>query len=347
MEEQTILQTESVWIATGDVEAFYTNVDVTETLEGLHNAFHDLELEGVDPTAISSLAEVVMESNCFRFGNKFFHQIKGIAMGTACAPAFANVALGMLECQVKDIVNCTKRKDGLVLYLRYIDDILVVFKGSKTACETYLDSLSSKLKPYNVSWEISSTSQRTSFLDIEFFFEGRLGALGLQSRVFRKKLNKHQYIPWSSAHPITVKKAFVKAELTRFMVISSTQILFEERRKEFMEALGRRGYPSDILRIWKKQVCYEDRAWTLSKKKTLPRGIPLMLPSEYDEIWEYADMSNILQVMKREWEEVGEIPTSLQGPLIKSLRRTDNLFDKLSVWNKAILKGRSDSAVGL
>lgn len=114
-----------------------------------------------------------------------------------------------------------------------------------------------------------------------------------------------------------------------------------------MEALGRRGYPSDILRIWKKQVCYEDRAWTLSKKKTLPRGIPLMLPSEYDEIWEYADMSNILQVMKREWEEVGEIPTSLQGPLIKSLRRTDNLFDKLSVWNKAILKGRSDSAVGL
>ncbi|KAF2752380.1 hypothetical protein EJ05DRAFT_429301, partial [Pseudovirgaria hyperparasitica] len=56
-------------------------------------------------------------------------------------------------------------------------------------------------------------------------------------------MNKHHYIPWSSAHPLTVKRAFVKAEMTRFMVLSSSRRLFEERLQEFHQALRRRGYP--------------------------------------------------------------------------------------------------------
>ena len=66
-----------------------------------------------------------------------------------------------------------------------------------------------------------------------------------------------------------------------------------------------------------------------------------MLPSEYDEVWEYIDLKEVFEVMIQEWARCGEsLPDSLHGPIIKSLRRTDNLFDKLSVWNKAILKGR-------
>lgn len=342
VEATTISKTEDVWIVTGDVESFYTNVDVDGTLSVLREGLESLELEGeVDPQATRDLIEVVMATNCFSFNGKFFHQRQGIAMGTACAPAFANCNLGVSEILVEDIVNCRSHTSGLVLYARYIDDIFLVFKGKKAACESFLENLSSSLKPFTISWEICSTSQRTSFLDIEFFFEGRFGDLGLQTKVFRKKLNKHQYIPWSSAHPLTVKRAFVKAELTRFMVISSKQVLFEERRQEFIEALHRRGYPTGILRDWIKQVAYRDRAWTLSKSKSSSRGLPLMLPSEYDEVWEYVDLKEVFGVMMDSWGHLGvPLPESLMGPLIKSLRRTDNLFDKLSSWNKAVLKGR-------
>lgn len=168
-----------------------------------------------------------------------------------------------------------------------------------------------------------------------------LGPVGIQSKVFRKRMNQHQYIPWSSAHPQSVKKAFIKAELTRFMVISSTKVLFEEKVQDFLRALGRRGYPSTILQHWKKQVRYEDRSYTLSKRKDESvRGQPLMLPSSYDEIWEYTDLRSVFQTMMSHWVKCGEpLPPSLTGPLIKSLRRTDNLFDKFSSWNKAILNG--------
>ena len=341
VEKHTILRTEEVWLVTGDVESFYTNVSVASTIDTLRQAMHSVESQGgVDMAAIADLAEVVMSTNCFGFNGTWYHQEQGIAMGTPCAPSFANVNLGLKEVLIPEIVEAGGQS-GLILYLRYIDDIFLVFKGNRTALQSCLDILSTRLAPFTIGWEVSSTRDSTSFLDIEFFFDQGWGPLGLQSKVFRKRMNKHQYIPWSSAHPDAVKKAFIKAELTRFMVISSIKPLFEERVAEFMKALRRRGYPSDTLHVWKKQVRYEDRAWSLSKRKDQSaRGIPLMLPSSYDEVWEYVDTQSVLLEMQKHWRGCGEpLPPSLLGPLLKSLRRTDNLFDKLSSWNKAMLKG--------
>jgi hypothetical protein len=64
-----------------------------------------------------------------------------------------------------------------------------------------------------------------------------------------------------------------------------------------------------------------------------------MLPSSYDEIWEYTDLRDVFKTMMDEWMKCGEpVPLSLMGPLIKSLKRTENMFDKFSSWNKAILQ---------
>jgi len=262
-------------------------------------------------------------------------------MGTACAPAFANLNLALLEDKVPDIIqSITNNQKGLILYVRYIDDIFLVFKGAKSDLQSLLNRLNQSFEPFKIGWNVHSPSMPMPFLDIEFFFEQGFGPVGVQSRVYRKKMNKHQYIPWSSAHPESVKKAFVKAELTRYMIISSQKSLFEERVLEFMEALLRRGYPGAVLKKWMKQVNYEERQMILFKKKTPGlRGLPLMLPSSYDEIWEYIDLHSVFQTMVRTWAGVDEpLPESLRGPLIKSLKRTENLFDKYSAWNKAILR---------
>jgi len=341
LEKQTVVRSNDIWLVSGDVESFYTNVETRDTYEKLSMFLTDeFSNNGIDHTKIPDLLEVVMFCNCFGFNKKYFLQTRGVAMGTSCAPAFANVALGFKERFVESIAKASDGcGDGLIFYVRYIDDIFLVYKGTKSACQSCLDDISSKLKPFKIGWEIHSQREPISFLDVEFFFEQGFGPVGIQSRVYRKRMNQHQYIPWSSAHPQSVKKAFIKAELTRFMVISSSKKLFEEKVSEFMLALGRRGYPSTILRIWKKQVNYEDRSYTLSKRKDMiARGQPLMLPSSYDEVWEYTDLREVFNVMMNEWVRCGEpLPPSLTGPLIKSLKRTENMFDKFSSWNKAIL----------
>ena len=342
LEKKTVVRSDNVWLVTGDVEAFYTNVSVADTIDQIEVLLQGRSpYNGVDCTNIAALLQVVMFCNCFSFNEKFFRQTNGIAMGTSCAPSFANVNLGFKEQFVDSIARLsTNPVDGLIFYVRYIDDIFLVFKGSKTACQSCLDDLSTKLQPFKIDWKINSSFSPTPFLDAEFFFEQGFGPVGVQSRVFRKKMNQHQYIPWSSAHPDTVKKAFVKAELTRYMIISSTKKLFEEKVSEFMQALGRRGYPPVILHVWKKQVQYEDRQYSLSKRKDSVRGLPLLLHSTYDEVWEYLDLKKVFNVMRDEWMKCEEpIPLSLIGPLIKSLNRSENLFDKFSSWNKAVLRG--------
>jgi hypothetical protein len=305
----TVVRSNNVWLVTGDVESFYTNVETRDTYEKLSTFLTaEYSTNGIDHTKIPDLLEVVMFANCFGFNGKHFLQTRGVAMGTSCAPAFANVSLGFKERFVESIAQAADgSQDGLIFYVRYIDDIFAIFKGTKSACQSCLDDISSKLKPFKIGWEIHSCREPISFLDVEFFFEQGFGPVGIQSRVFRKRMNQHQYIPWSSAHPQTVKKAFIKAELTRFMVISSTKELFEEKVREFMNALGRRGYPSTILRVWKKQVSYEDRLYSLSKRKdTVLRGQPLMLPSSYDEVWEYTDLRDVFKTMMGEWVKCGE-----------------------------------------
>jgi len=336
-----ITRSDDIWLVTGDVEAFYTNVNIDGTIEQIKKDLVDLPISSdYNHEGIPDLLDIVMNFNCFTFQGRYFYQRNGIAMGTSCAPSFANVNLGQKEVFVEDIVNLPKGpKKGLIFYVRYIDDIFLVYKGSRTDLQSLLNEMSQKFSPFKIGWEISSSLEAKPFLDMELFFEQGFGPVGLQTRVYRKRMNKHQYIPWSSAHPIAVKKAFIKAELTRFMTISSSRKLYEERVMEFMDALNRRGYPASTLRLWTKQVNYKDRLSSLLNDKEKSKGLPLMLPSSYDEIWELLDVQSVFEIMQKEWSNNREpLPVQLHGPLIKSLKRTDNLFDWFSSWNKAVLK---------
>ena len=344
VQKANLYRASDIWLVTGDVTAFYTNVNVHDTISRVVSEIGPfMGIEDLTPSMLGNLLHVVMGSNCFEYDEKHFHQVAGVAMGTACAPVFANLNLAFMEAP---LVMESKADACLKLYLRYIDDIFLVYQGSKSALDDKLEEISSRLKPFTIQWNICSSSEACSFLDIEFSFHWGFGPLGLQSKVHRKKMNKHQYIPFSSAHPQAVKKAFVKAELTRFCMLSSTKEAFEDKASEFMQALSRRGYPVDVLRRWWMQVCYEDRLRILSKRKVQGQGLPLMLPSSYDEIWEYVDVKQVLQTMWTEWAKLKDpVPASLSGPLLKSLRRTENLFDKFSAWNKTVLHGAAAPGV--
>lgn len=53
--------------------------------------------------------------------------------------------------------------------------------------------------------------------------------------------------------------------------------------------------------MWRKQVKYEDRLRSLSKRKDAgARGLSLMLLSSYDEVWEYIDLRSVFSVMRDE-----------------------------------------------
>jgi len=325
---------EQVWLISGDVQSFYTNVPIDETIQCIMDVAWSLDYPGWKVAMLRYLLEAIMTNNCCRYKGEFYLQLAGIAMGTSCAPAFANLYASQFE---RDITSW-KATTGLRYYCRYIDDILIIFVGTAAQRDALLRKV--KLGSLVVTWEIRNAFEGLAFLDLELFFSKQSQTRGLHTRLFRKKLNRNMYIPWSSAHPDSVKKSFIKGELTRLMYLSSQREYFEESKRSFYINLRKRGYPAEILSLWFMQVDYNERAVVLQSSgvKSQQRDIPLIMPSEYNLVWNYVNLHEVYANMQAQWQMRGvEIPDTLKGPLVLSLRRTRNFTDESTVWNKALL----------
>lgn len=320
---------EEIWICTGDVAAFYTNIDSKQSAKVTRGAFQLYCPESkIDGTVIAQMIRFIMENNYFEFSGEHWKQEGGLAMGTSCAPVLANIYAGFYERKLR-----VTRQSGVLLYNRYIDDILCIFQGTRKELIDYLQTI--ELGPLTINWSYSRTKKE--FLDIEIMRIRDTNGFHLDTRLFKKAMNKHLYIPWSSAHPSHVKKGFVKAELIRFAMVSSKVEYFAEARAQFYGNLRRRGYPPQTLEDWFKQVSYGKRSIYLETEKIQPDETPLMLPGQYNPVWEYINVEEVLRTARRGWSLERELPESLKQPLIRSLGRSTSLGDLLSAWNKTIL----------
>lgn len=325
-----------VWIMTGDVTSFYTMIPPNECAKVIAGAWQHFQNDSsITHTTIRKMVSFVMNNNFFAYRGQTFRQIKGLAMGTSCAPVLANIYAAYYERKARVV-----HREGVLLYVRYIDDILCFFQGSKE--EVVRFSQDFRLGHLEVRWSVNNI--RSEFLDIELIRGQQIGTRLCDTRLFRKEMNRHLYIPWSSAHPLHVKRGFVKAELTRYVILCSQPRYFADARQEFYGNLRRRGYPAKALNEWFTQVHYDDRA-ALLLPKIKRDAAPLMLSGHYNPVWEYVDVKEVLSAARRFWAKE-ELPAALEEPLIRSLGRTTSLFDLLSTWNKTILLSPSEGGPG-
>lgn len=314
---------------TGDVTAMYTNISQEGILETLRKTFEYFNSDGsFFTTGIESFileAVAFINSNVyFQYRGLQFRQNDGIAMGSPCAPVLANIYLGWYE-----FINGSHLNH--LFYGRFIDDIICIRTAQTSEPSAFpqrLDASASDAK-LEITWKREKES--CVFLDLTVYHS----VDKIHTRLFSKALNHYQYIPWSSAHPVSVKKGFCKAELLRFLVASSTPESFAGTRQTFWHHLHARGYPTTVLTRWFKLVTWEMRSVVLLKKKD-DRAPPLMLPGQYNPIWDFVLVRRIRDSMLAEWSR-GFVPAPLQDRLITSLSRTDSLFDFTRKWNKRIL----------
>jgi hypothetical protein len=327
--EEVKTNSEKCWIVTGDVVAFYTNINSSKCAEVVAGAWARYEPNSkVRPRFLQQMIQFIMNNNYFQFQGQVWKQQSGLAMGTSCAPVLANIYAGFYERQLR-----IPMQQGVRCYMRYIDDILLIFEGSEKELMAYLAKV--KLGSLTINWSYSKT--RKEFLDIEVMNIRTPMCQQLMTRLYKKPMNKHLYIPWSSAHPDHVKKAFVKAELIRFAIVSSEVEYFAEARNMFYGNLRRRGYPPQTLENWFQQVHYDQRSIFLAHQSKEEEETPIMLSGQYNPVWEYINVSEVMKKASIGWSLERKLPNSLQVPLIRSLSRSTNLGDLLSAWNKTIL----------
>jgi hypothetical protein len=314
----------AVRLHTGDVSAMYTSIPWVDFKIALASAVHWFPAYR-DNTALEDwilrAAELLWNSTVFQLGTKLWHQTDGVPMGIHCGPVFANLYMAFYE------KHYLENFDGL--YRRYIDDIFVLHKSD--------DEVSNMVQAPKmvITWNHSGIG--LSFLDV--WFHTHLGTPEICFRPYEKVGNHHQYLPWASSHPLSVKKGMIKGELMRAAAISNRQPYFLTWKATFLSRLISRGWPRSAVSKWGRQVRwhYRDAAFGTARARA---GDFIIAISSYNPAWESVSSSDIWVSMLETWTRCAPADKSLPFPqhAMISKKRTKSLWDLVRSVNRSLLR---------
>jgi len=314
----------SVRIHTGDVTAMYTSIPwhaFRVALAAMVHNFPEYNDNDALETWILDAAKLLWESTVFQLGNRLWHQKDGIPMGIHCGPVFANLYLAFYE------KHYLEGFDGL--YRRYIDDIFVLHSN---------DDVVSKLiqaPGMDIVWAHSDVG--LSFLDV--WFHTHEGSSDVCFRPYQKAKNHHQYLPWRSSHPLSVKRGMVKGELIRIANISYRESYFVSWRTTFQSRLIARGWPKKAVMKWSKQVKFDRRHAPVGAARART-GEYLIAVSSYNPVWEKVSSADIWSKMLTTWRESAPADKPMPFPQYTMIakKRTKSLWDLVRSVNQSLLR---------
>jgi heme oxygenase len=238
-------------IATMDVTALYTNIELNDGITKIQNMI----LEGcTKPTLVIDLLKFVLTCNYFKFGDQWYQQIHGAAMG------------GNVSCDYADLVLAAIEKDTKVngklpeTYLRYRDDI---FTGGTIK---QLQELEKHLnRQSTLVFNLEQLGRQVNFLDVTIYKSEHFKINGkLLLKPFVKPTNARDYTHPGTYKPDELKHNWIVGETIRILRGSSTAKDYNREILKFKQTLAKRGYSRTV--IWQKcKYTFEDRNWLITK----------------------------------------------------------------------------------
>jgi hypothetical protein len=254
---------------TADIASLYTNIDTQDGLCQVRRFLIERQVGARHMELIMSLLEFVMNNSYLTYREKVWHQIDGTAMGTACAPTYANIVVYMRE---KDVLR--EMSQHIYLYRRFLDDVFVYMAAvAVSELQARLNGMHPKIR-----FEFVVESHKAAFLDLSISKGERFQREGrFDLNVHQKKMNLYLYIPYRSFHTEAMKRSFILTELMRYIRNSSSATSYYELRALFWQRLRDRGYPSAFLLPIFNGIFYSDRPFFLWPSAELHNCPQLML----------------------------------------------------------------------
>ena len=215
-------------IFTMDAKSMYTNIHVDHALPIIMNFLTSDPLgkrivheEGINTTALAFAIETTMKNNIFMFGDTYWLQIAGTAMGTNPAPDYATLYYAIWELEI------IKQFNEIKYYSRYIDDGIGIWtqllpmdqneqrwqelqtKVNSFGEEHVFFQKNSHYKP--LEWEFSKKGNTAVFLDLNINIKDN----AIKTTIFEKELNLHLYLPPHSCHSPGVTKSLIYGAIKR------------------------------------------------------------------------------------------------------------------------------------
>ena len=140
---------------------------------------------------------MILTNNTFTFNGQHYRQINGTAMGTKMSPSYANLFMGKFE---KDALAAASHSP--LIWWRYIDDIFLLWTHGEEKLNDFITYFVNNLHP-TIKFTNSFSCNEIPFLDVNvLLINGRL-----ETDLYVKPTDKHQYLLKSSCHPSHTKQS--------------------------------------------------------------------------------------------------------------------------------------------
>ncbi|XP_062609924.1 uncharacterized protein LOC134271725 [Saccostrea cucullata] len=231
-----------------DVVNLYTNITSTLGIKAL-NFWIENYRNKIDnrftKEFLLEATELVLKNNVFTFNDKYFHQVKGTAMGTKMAPTYATLTLGYLEEALYEKANeqfdaefCEYLKRN---WKRYLDDCFIIWKKDDSDLNILNDILN-ELDP-DIKFTMEKSSTQLPFLDVLICKENNK----IATDIFYKSTDTHQYLHFGSSHPRHIKRAIPYNLARRICTIVSEEETRNQRLDELKIFLTDQHYPLSLI----------------------------------------------------------------------------------------------------
>lgn len=246
-------------VVTLDVAAMYPNIPVVEGTNCVKEFLELLHVPGEMVTTVTTLLRIVLDSMVVQFGDLWFRQISGTAMGTNVAPDYANIVMFMVERKFlqhkgillvesnfrptpNEITWYTFNNSSPFFYVRYLDDVLLIGEDSpllsnRQECENMMKGLTA------LRFDGYGTGLEVPYLDVMFTTYSNQ----LEWKPYRKPSTSGLYLPPFSNHPTHTIRNWIKGELSRLTKRSSDGKVINSAHHEFIDLLLSRGYSQGLL----------------------------------------------------------------------------------------------------
>ena len=152
---------DNIILCTVDVAGLYSNIPHEEGLPALSKRLDNGMEKYISSDMLCNLAEVVLKSNIFKFGEKTLKQKRGSAIGTKFAPPYSILFIAELE---DEILRKAEFKPNF--WWRHFDDIFFLWEHGEEKLESFIDNTNKMHPSIKFTAEWSKTS--INFLDVTY-----------------------------------------------------------------------------------------------------------------------------------------------------------------------------------
>lgn len=221
-----------------DVDNLYPSIPVADGIFRLATFLRGTNMSSHRRNLIVDLAQWILNNNYCSFDGNTYKQIKGTAMGTPFAVAYACIYLTSIENEVYSLI--TTASNTPIFYKRYIDDIFAIFTN-ENAANSFVQVFNSISPSIHLTAKVNG--REATFLDVTLFKGERfISNNTLDVKLFQKPINKYVYLPPTSFHSKNTFKAIILGELRRYRINCSNDDDYKHVKDLFFNRLCERGH---------------------------------------------------------------------------------------------------------